>query len=97
MCAAVGLVTRQRWLLLFAPGLAMAPARLSHHFYEDGAEQIVEEPLYDVMADVLLLYKTLDGSIEAELEAVATHASAEREPGDGHTPQPNMVTDRTLH
>jgi hypothetical protein len=97
-CAALGLVTRQRWLLLCAPGVAYVPARLSHYFFEQEPQTVTEAPLYEALANLLLFLKALNGTLETDLgEEPAPAAASEPFQGDSVSPAPNMVTDRTLH
>lgn len=89
--AAGGLLTPHRWLLLAAPVVGYVPAWLSHLLVE-GNRPVSEEPLWALRADLLMWKKTLEGTMDAEVERVL---AVERPPPDD--PGVNMRTDGTLH
>jgi hypothetical protein len=92
-CVAGGLLTRHRWLLLVAPVVGYAPAWVSHWLIERNRPQSFEHPLWSLKADLLMWTKTLDGTMDAEVEAIL--AAVPARPSYGIAT--NMATDGTLH
>ena len=93
-CAAGGLLTKHRWLLLVAPAVAYGPAFLSHFLIEGNTPLTFGHPLWSAKADLLMWVKTLDGTMDAEVERILEQPVAEASPSDIAT---NMATDGTLH
>lgn len=93
-CLAAGLLTRHRWLLLAAPVAGYVPAWLAHLAVEKNTPLTFQYPLWSLRADLLMWAKTLDGTMDAEVERVlrdAAQAAADLEIAT------NMATDGTLH
>ena len=86
-CAAVGLLTKRRWLLLVAPFFGYGPAWISHFFIEKNKPATFKYPLWSLQADFVMWWKTLSGQMQAEvdrvvrqeLEKVEAEAAANRE------------------
>jgi hypothetical protein len=92
-CAAGGLLTRQRWLLLVAPVVGYGPAWLSHLLVEHNQPLSFSHPLWSLKADLLLWAKTLDGTMDSEVARILEQGPAEAPSGYAT----NMATDGTLH
>lgn len=93
-CAAGGLLTRQRWLLFLAPAVAYGPSFLSHFLVEKNLPLTFGHPLWSAKADLLMWAKTLDGTMDAEVERILKQPAPEEASSNIPT---NMATDGTLH
>lgn len=98
-CVAGGFLTKRRWLILFAPAAGYGPAWLSHFLVEKNLPATFRHPLWSLRADLVMWTKTIDGTMDAEVERMLTADGAgefqsDVEPGEI---QPNMATDGTLH
>ena len=69
-CAATGLLTKRRWLLLVAPVLGYGPAWISHFFIEKNKPATFKYPLWSLQADFVMWWKMLSGQMQAEVERV---------------------------
>lgn len=69
-CAAMGLLTKRRWLLLVAPLFGYGPAWISHFFIEKNKPATFKYPLWSLQADFVMWWKTLSGQMQAEVERV---------------------------
>lgn len=94
-CAAGALLTRRRWLLLLAPVAGYGPAWISHFFVEKNRPATFQHPLWSLKADFVMWLKTIDGTMDAEVDRVL----AEEQPAfdDDVDIRPNMHTDGTLN
>jgi hypothetical protein len=92
-CVAGGLLTRHRWLLLAAPVVAYGPAWLSHLLVEHNLPTTFRHPLWSIKADLIMWRKTIQGSMDEEVESILGEEAEETDP---HL-RPNMATDNTLH
>jgi hypothetical protein len=84
-CAALGLLTRRRWLLLLAPVLGYGPAWFSHFVIEKNRPASFSYPLWSFQADFVMWSKIVRGQMQAEVDRVvreeaARSARAEAEP-----------------
>lgn len=94
-CVAGGLLTRHRWLLLVAPIAGYGPAWAAHLLVEKNLPATFTHPLWSLKADLLMWAKTLDGTMDAEVEKIL--GQSEGSLGlDAEIPT-NMTTDGTLH
>jgi hypothetical protein len=94
-CAAGGLLTRHKWLLLVAPVAGYGPAWVSHFAVEGNSPMSLRHPLWSLRADLLMWAKTLDGTMDAEVERLVS-TGVSRAAHDSEIPT-NMATDDTLH
>jgi hypothetical protein len=92
-CAAAGLVTRRRWLLLLAPVVGYGPAFLSHFLVEKNRPATFRYPAWSLAADFIMWGKTLAGTMDDEVTAVL-EVDRIRDETEVRT---NMATDGTLH
>jgi hypothetical protein len=76
-CALAAIKKKKPWLLLGVPVLGYGFAWCGHFFVQGNVPATFSHPLYSLRASVLLFWKTLDGSIEAEVERILTGDEAE--------------------
>ncbi len=69
-CLALGLVTKNRWLLLSAPVLGYGPAWFSHFFIEKNRPATFSYPAWSLAADFVMWGKMLAGTMDDEVAAV---------------------------
>lgn len=69
-CAALGLLTRRRWLLLVAPIFGYGPAWFSHFFVEKNKPASFKYPAWSLKADFIMWWKMATGAMDAEVERV---------------------------
>ena len=97
-CAAVGLLTGRRWLLLVSPLIGYVPALASHWLIEKNGETTDDYPVWALRADLLMWKKMLDGTMDDEVAAVSVvDQTPQRQVRVETVPEPNMRTDGTLH
>ena len=83
-CLAGGLLTKRRWLLLMAPVVGYGPAWLSHFLIEKNRPASFAYPLWSLQADFLMWWKTLSGTMQAEVDRVGQAVQAQQAPQDAH-------------
>lgn len=71
-----GLLTRRRWLLLLAPIAGYGPAWFSHFFVEKNRPATFTYPLWSLQADLVMWWKMVTGTMDAEVERVAAKRAA---------------------
>lgn len=98
-CVAGALFTKRRWLLLLAPAAGYGPAWFSHFFVEKNMPETFRHPLWSLRADLAMWVKTIDGTMDAEVERVLAADGREASDAEADTSEirPNMATDGTLH
>jgi hypothetical protein len=69
---AAGLLTRRASLLLAAPVLGYGLAWVGHFFVEGNTPATFSHPLWSLRGDLLMWWKTMNGTMRAEVERVAT-------------------------
>jgi hypothetical protein len=69
-CAFAAIKKKKPWLLLGVPVLGYGFAWAGHFFAEHNAPATFSHPLYSLRASGLLLWMTINGTIEAELARV---------------------------
>jgi hypothetical protein len=69
-CLAGGLLTKRRWLLLLAPVVGYGPAWIGHFFVEGNKPATFDHPLWSLRADMVMWWKTLTGTMQAEVDRV---------------------------
>jgi hypothetical protein len=67
---AAGLLTRRRSLLLAAPVVGYGMAWIGHFFVEGNRPATFGHPLWSLRGDMIMWWKTLQGSMDAEVERV---------------------------
>ena len=94
-CAVGGLLTGRKSLLLLAPVMGYGPAWISHFFIEKNKPATFDYPTWSLLADFVMFAKTINGSMDAEVERIL----AEEEAATKEEPEiaTNMATDGTLH
>lgn len=93
-CAALGLLTRRRWLLLAAPVAGYGPAWLSHFLVEKNRPATFSYPAWSLAADFIMWGKMLAGTMDDEVAAVL---EVERARAAEVNVRTNMATDGTLN
>lgn len=99
-CLSVAVLTRHKWMALLAPLVAYPPAWLSHAIFEKNTPATFERPLLSLMADLRMFRMMLEGTMDAEVERLTSGAEEHDDAtaaSSGVTPEPNMITDNTLH
>ena len=79
---AAAVVTRRPALLLGAPLAGYGAAWISHFFVEKNKPATFTYPLWSLMGDARMWWKTVNGMMDAEAERVA--ASSESDSGEPH-------------
>lgn len=89
-CVGYAVVARKRWPLALALVAGYGPAWVSHFFVEKNRPASFRHPLWSLRADLVMWWKTIDGTLGAELaEALGNapgaeaSASAAAEPSEG--------------
>jgi hypothetical protein len=67
---AAGLLTRRRSLLLAAPVVGYGMAWIGHFFVEQNRPATFSHPLWSFRGDMIMWWKTLTGTMDAEVERV---------------------------
>jgi hypothetical protein len=93
--AFAGLVWKRGILVVLAPAVAWVPTWLAQRAFEDGAPRPPAHAVFEVAANLKMWRMTLAGTMDAEVQRLA--AAADSEIDHNGAPQPNMVTDHTLH
>lgn len=75
-CVAGAVLLRKPWLLLAAPVVGYGPAWFSHFFIEKNRPATFTYPAWSLRADFVMWKKTLDGTMDAEVERVLANAAA---------------------
>ena len=81
---AAAVVTRRPALLLGAPLAGYGAAWISHFFVEKNKPATFTYPLWSLMGDARMWWRTVNGTMDAEAERVA--ASSVIDPGAPHEP-----------
>jgi hypothetical protein len=79
---AAGLLTRRVAFFLAAPVLGYGLAWVGHFFVEGNTPATFSHPLWSLRGDVVMWWKTVNGTMRAEVERVATSNGV---PGAGET------------
>jgi len=74
-----GLLTRRRWMLLLAPIAGYGPAWISHFFIEKNRPATFKYPVWSLQADLVMWWKMVTFTMEAEVERVAQKRTAAKE------------------
>jgi hypothetical protein len=69
-CVVAAVRKRKPWLLLGAPLFGYGFAWAGHFFVERNAPATFSHPIYSLRASALLYWKTITGSIDAEIESI---------------------------
>jgi hypothetical protein len=93
--AFAGLVWKRGVLVVLAPAVAWVPTWLAQRAFEDGATRPPLDAAFEAAANLKMWKMTLAGTMDAEVERLARTDGPPIDRGDG--PEPNMVTDHTLH
>ena len=85
-CLGSAVVFRKPSLLLLAPVLGYGPAWIGHFFIEHNKPATFKNPIYSLRGDLRMWLKTLDGSMDAEVERMLamTDEAAAQEPPKAH-------------
>jgi len=73
---AASVLTRRPWLALLAPVVGYGPAWISHFFIEKNRPATFTYPAWSLRADLIMWRKTLDGTMDAEVEEAFAIESA---------------------
>jgi hypothetical protein len=76
VCLAGGLLTKRRWLLLMAPVVGYGSAWVGHFLIEKNMPATFEHPLWSFRGDLLMWWKTLTGTMQAEVDRVVALEAA---------------------
>lgn len=74
-----GLLTRRRWMLLLAPIAGYGPAWISHFFIEKNRPATFKYPVWSLQADLVMWWKMVTFTMEAEVERVAQKRTAAKD------------------
>lgn len=86
-CVAWGLILRKKWLLALAPVAGYGPAWVSHFFIEKNRPATFTYPAWSLYADFVMWSKTIQGTMDAEVERVlADREKAAASSGEHATP-----------
>lgn len=77
-CVAWGLVLRKKWLLAMAPVAGYGFAWFSHFFVEKNKPATFEYPLWSLYADFVMWSRTIQGTMDAEVEHILERDERER-------------------
>lgn len=69
-CGAMALLTRQKKWLVRAPLLGYPISWIGHFFVEGNTPATFGHPLWSLQADLRMWYKTITGTMDAEVERV---------------------------
>jgi len=69
-CVAAAITKKRPWLLLGAPLFGYGFAWAGHFFVEKNMPETFSHPLYSLRASALLFWKTISGSMEAEVARI---------------------------
>lgn len=89
-----GVVWKRGMLVALAPAIAWIPTWLAQRALEEGPAP-PPNAVFAVAANLKMWRMTLNGTMDAEVERLV--AMNGPSPPKSRTPQPNMVTDHTLH
>jgi len=76
-CLAASAITRRPWLALVAPVAGYGPAWFSHFFIEKNRPATFTYPAWSLLADLIMWRKTLDGTMDTEVEQAFAAKSAD--------------------
>jgi hypothetical protein len=93
--AFAGLVWRRGALVVMAPALAWVPTWLAQRTFENAAVRPPLHAAFEAAANLKMWKMTLAGTMDAEIERLALTGGPPVDRARG--PEPNMVTDHTLH
>ena len=74
-CVGGAVLFRKPKLLLLAPVLGYGPAWIGHFFLEGNKPASFEHPLWSFRADLVMWKKTIDGTMDAEVERILADES----------------------
>jgi len=93
--ALAGLLWKRGVLVVLAPAVAWIPTRVAQRAFEAGAQRPPVDPVFEVAANLKMWRMTLTGTMQAEVDRLTAESGRPAERPS--TPEPNMVTDHTLH
>ena len=79
-CVLAAVFRRRPWLLPLAPVLAYGFAWCGHFFVEKNMPATFSHPIHSIRADVLMVWKTICGEMEAEVARVLEDTARASEP-----------------
>jgi hypothetical protein len=82
-CVAWGLVLRRPWIMALAPVAGYGPAWFSHFFIEKNKPATFTYPAWSLYADFIMWSKTIQGTMDAEVEHIMERDEKEREGPNG--------------
>ena len=88
---AAALVTRRPALLLGAPLAGYGAAWVSHFFVENNKPATFTYPLWSLMGDARMWWKTVNGTMDAEAERVAAGAATEPSAPPAHAADAHTI------
>ena len=88
-CVAWGLVLRKKWLLAMAPVAGYGFAWFSHFFVEKNKPATFEYPLWSLYADFVMWSRTIQGTMDAEVEHILERDERERARAASPAPDAN--------
>lgn len=89
-CAAAGLLTKRRWLLLVAPFAGYGPAWVSHFFIEKNKPATFDYPAWSLRADFVMWWKIANRKMQGEVDRVRAARQAAEASVDERS-QPSAV------
>lgn len=86
---ATGVLTRRLWPILVAPVVGYGCAWIGHFFIEGNVPATFGHPLWSLKADFVMWKKSLDGTMDAEVEKHTRTAEAPQ-PANVHAADPSV-------
>jgi hypothetical protein len=88
-CVIAAIKKKKPWLLLGAPVFGYGLSWCGHFFVEKNAPESFAHPIYSLRAAAILYWKTINGSIAAEVDSILAHEE------DAHPPAPPTPSEPT--
>ena len=94
-CVGSALYFRKPSLLLLAPVVGYGPAWIGHFFIEHNKPATFANPIYSLRGDLLMWKKTLDGTMDAEVERMMAMNDEAHDANGATAPETRVATEAT--